>query len=243
MRSRPSSGLTGAFLLGLVWVASVVSAGADDLSLRDRIVAVVDEDPIYFSDLERAAALGLYPATEDETALQRRRRLLDRLIENRLRLHEVDKYRLAPLAPEQVDQLYEQFRGTFPDPEAYDLALERGGLDQQAVRQILVGRLKVEQYIEERLRPRIFVDLEDIRAYYDGEFTAGLAKQGIELPAIETVREQIRGLLREQRLNLEIESWTEELRQAADIEDYFERSLGDQLPPLTRRLERPASSR
>jgi len=38
------------------------------------------------------------------------------------------------------------------------------------------------------------------------------------------VREKIREVLREQRLNEEIERWTEELRREADIEDYFDRS-------------------
>jgi hypothetical protein len=45
------------------------------------------------------------------------------------------------------------------------------------------------------------------------------------------VREEIRAVLREMRLNEEIERWTEELRQEADIVDYFD-DPREELPPL-----------
>ncbi len=56
-----------------------------------------------------------------------------------------------------------------------------------------------------------------------------MRSQGQSVPPVAEIREDIRGLLREQRLNEEIELWTEELRLAADIEDYFE-SSHDELP-------------
>ena len=45
------------------------------------------------------------------------------------------------------------------------------------------------------------------------------------------MREQIRAVLREQRLNDEIAAWTEELRRDADVVDYFDTELGE-LPPV-----------
>ncbi len=226
-------------LSSALWVGLPLPQVAAELTLRDRIVAVVDEDPIYLSDIERTLSLRLFTEIGDETPRQRRRRVLDWLIEVRLRQHRVDRYRLSPLPPERVERFFEQLRSGFDSPESFALAVEEGGLDEQAVRQILLGLLRVEQYIDERLLPRIFVDLDDIRAYYDGELTAELAQRGLEPEPIEEVRERIRDLLRDKRLNAEIDDWTEELRQAADIEDFFDRRLGDDLPPVLRRLESP----
>ena len=76
---------------------------------------------------------------------------------------------------------------------------------------------------------RIFVGLEDIRQFYDEELVPQLVERGDEVPPIEEVREAIRTLLREQRKNDELERWTTELLQEADIEDYFE-SAFDALP-------------
>ena len=57
------------------------------------------------------------------------------------------------------------------------------------------------------------------------------------MPPIESVRESIRALLKEQRLNEEISRWTEDLRRQADVIDNFA-SLHAELPPV--RYEAPA---
>jgi hypothetical protein len=43
------------------------------------------------------------------------------------------------------------------------------------------------------------------------------------VPPVEDVREQIREVLRQQRLNDELRRWTTELRSRADVEDFFDR--------------------
>jgi hypothetical protein len=50
------------------------------------------------------------------------------------------------------------------------------------------------------------------------------------------VREQIRALLKQERLNAEIASWTEELRRQADVVDHYA-SQHAELPPV--RYEAP----
>ncbi len=54
---------------------------------------------------------------------------------------------------------------------------------------------------------------------------------GASVPPVEEVREELRQVLRERRLNEEIERWTEELRQEADLVDHFDSRRGE-LPPL-----------
>ena len=68
----------------------------------------------------------------------------------------------------------------------------------------------------------MFVDLDDIQRYYERELVPELRRRQASVPPLATVREEIRDLLRERRLNEEIERWTEELRREADIEDYFD---------------------
>lgn len=94
-------------------------------------------------------------------------------------------------------------------------------------------------YVEERLGARIFVGLEDIRKYYDEVLVPELEERGDPVPAVEEVREAIRALLREQRMNEELERWTTELLQLADIEDYFESNF-ESLPPLVDSIEQTA---
>lgn len=198
--------------------------------LIDRVVAVVDEDPILLSDVERAIGLGLVErhAGEGDEAL--RRRVLDQLIEQRLRVHEIGRFGFeeAPLA--EVDRQVAALRARFPDAAAFAAELERLGLDESALRQLVARQLAVLAYVEERLGPRVFVGVEDIRHYYDEVLAPGLAARGEAAPPLETVREQIRGVLRERRLNDEIDRWTEELRRKADVVDLLD-APARPLPP------------
>ena len=85
-------------------------------------------------------------------------------------------------------------------------------------------------YVEERLGSRVFVSLDDIRQYYTATFEPAMKARGRTAPPLPEVREQIRAVLREQRLNEEIDRWTDELRIEADIDDFFDAPL-DELPP------------
>src|SRR5256885_16119909 len=61
-------------------------------TLRDRVLAIVDEDPILESDVLRIIALGLAQPKPGEAEGEFRRRVLAQLIEDRLRFHEIDRF-------------------------------------------------------------------------------------------------------------------------------------------------------
>jgi len=86
-------------------------------------------------------------------------------------------------------------------------------------------------FVEERLGPRVFVGIEEIRRYYEETLVPDLAELGQPAPPIEEVRESIRALLREKKLDQEIVRWTAELRRAADIVDLLD-APEEALPPV-----------
>jgi hypothetical protein len=198
--------------------------------LVDRVVAVVDEDPILASDVERAIGLGLVAARPGESRAALARRALDGLIEQRLRLHEIGRFGFedAPLA--EVEAQFRKYREGFADDAAFRAELERLGLDESGVRQLFARQLSVLAYVESRLGPRVFVAVEDIRQYYDEVLVPELRAKGETPPPVEEVREPIRALLREQRLDQEIERWTAELRRDADVVDLLD-APARELPP------------
>lgn len=192
--------------------------------LVDRIVAVVDEDPILASALDRAIGLGLVSQGADETDVVFRRRVLDQMLAERLRAHEVDRFGFTEISLAQVDRAVAALESGFADRRAFEERLSDFGLTMDDVRQIVARQVMVLTYVDERLGPRVFVSFDDIREYYDSVLTPEMKSTGQSVPDLDQVREKIREVLREQRLNEEIERWTEELRREADIEDYFDRS-------------------
>jgi hypothetical protein len=194
------------------------------------VVAVVDEDPILDSEVTQVVELRLVEPRpgEDEEAL--RRRVLDQLIEQRLRFHEIDSFGFVELPTAEVEEGFAEIRARFQSDQEFARRLEVLGLEADSLRQLVARQMMVLTYVDERLGPRVFVDLEDIRAYYDSSLVPEMRRRGVEVPPLQDVREQIRALLKEERLNEEIARWTDELRRQADVEDYFDEPPGA-IPP------------
>jgi parvulin-like peptidyl-prolyl isomerase len=218
------------------FVLLAAGLAAQDPVLVDRIVAVVDEEAIFLSDVEQAIAIGQLVPRSGEGPEKLRRQVLDRLIDQRLQLHEVERFDAGQVAAEDVERQVEAIRARFEDEASWQAWLTGLGLDEAGVRHLVRRQLRVLAYVEERLGPRIFVDLDDIRAYYAGELKAEMESRGERLPPIAEVREAIRALLRERRLNAEIRTWVRELRLEADVVDYLERRP-DELPPVVEVIE------
>jgi peptidyl-prolyl cis-trans isomerase SurA len=188
----------------------------------DRIVAVVDEDPILASDLDRVIGLGLVEAEQGESDASFRRRVLDQVIAEKLRFQEIDRFGFTEVSIAEVDRRFEEIRSGFESEKAFEERMAALGLEAEGLRQLVARQIMVLTYVDERLGPRVFVDREEIEKYYDETLVPELRRKKQPLPRLTEVREQIRQVLKEQRLNEEIERWTEELRREADIDDYLD---------------------
>ena len=87
------------------------------------MLAVVDEDPILASDVNRVVALGLKAKNpgEDDTAF--RRRVLDDLIEERLRFHEIDRFGFEQAPVAEIDKQVAVVRARFKDEATFQKTL------------------------------------------------------------------------------------------------------------------------
>ena len=190
--------------------------------LVDRVVAIVDDDPILLSELERAIRLGLVAPEENETPASLERRVLDQMIEDRMRRHEVDRYGPRPVDLEVLEAQVAQIEERLGGSSQLDRELDALGMSRGALREMIARQLQVATFVRDRLRPRVFVDLDDIRAYYDGELVPELERLGGEVEPLSAVQEQIRFVLTERRLNEEVSRWTDELRRNANVIDLYD---------------------
>lgn len=206
--------------------------------LVDRVVAVVDEEPILLSDLQRAIRLGLVERQPGESEAALLRRTLDEWIERRLRLAEIARFGFEEAPLEEVERHVEVLRARFPDEAAWRAELAALGLGEAEVRQLVARQLAVLAYLEQRLGPRAFVGLDEIQRYYEDELVPRLRAQGDPVPPVEEVREAIRAVVREQKLDREIELWTAKLRREADVIDLLD-APPKPLPPVVLEIAAP----
>lgn len=232
MLSTIRKSLAASGLLAVVTLTAGAAAGQEEPV--DRVLAVVDEETILASDVEQVIALGLVERQGEESEEAFRQRALQELIEQKLRFHEIDRYGFTELPVQRVEEEFAEIRRRYTDDGAWQARLAELGLDDQGVKALVARQLLVFTYIEERLGPRVFVSLEEIREYYDTVLVPEMNRRSAAVPPIDEVREQIREVLRQQRLNEELERWTEELRRDADIADYSDVEH-EELPPVVDR--------
>ena len=226
-------------VVALACAIALAPAGAAP-RLADRIVAVVDGDPILQSDVERTLALGLVERRAGETPQQLRRRVLDGLVEQRLRVHEVERYGFDQVPVEMIAEQIDAIRARFPSEEAFRRGLADLGLQLAGLEQLVAQQLQVMVYVDELLGARVFVGVEEIEAHYERVLAPRLRREGKPVPPVEEVREEIREVLRQERLNEELARWTAELRREADVRDHLDTPVDVTQRPLPPKVgERP----
>jgi hypothetical protein len=213
-------------------------AAAGQATLQDRVLAVVDEDPVLASDVERVIRLGLEQPRPGETDERFRRRVLDALIDQRLQFHEIDRFNFEQVPVDEIQKRVADIRSRFPDEAAFQKALKEVGLDPKTLRQLVARQLLVLTYVDERLGARVFVGPDELNRYYREVLTPEMQKRGQQPPPLEDVREDIRETLKQQKMTQEMAKWTQELRAKADVAIY---SLAQQanrpLPPVVKTID------
>jgi len=155
-------------------------AGAQDPEPRlvDRIVAIVDEEAILQSDLDREVEL--YKLEKEyageaiiASSSEVRREMLDRLIESKLIIaaaKQADMTVDAEAIEESVQQKIDQFIEHFGSLEALRSELNRSGMTLEDYRARMKAQLQDQQYLRlvvgKFIRPNIEVLENEVRDYY-----------------------------------------------------------------------------
>jgi hypothetical protein len=186
-------------------------------TLVDKVLAVVDEDPILSTDIDRVVKLGIQRPNAGEGQEAFRKRVLNLLIDERVRFHEVDRFGFTEIPVEMVEAEVTRIQKTFPDDRAFQKALAEVGLNLQGLRQRVTQQILVVTYVDERLGPRVLISNQEIAEYYAKVLTPEMRKRGVAPPPQEDVRDQIREAIKQEKLTVEMGKWTEELKAKADI--------------------------
>jgi peptidyl-prolyl cis-trans isomerase SurA len=206
--------------------------------LQDRVLAVVDEDPILASDVERVIRLGLDQPQPGEADERFRRRVLDDLIDERLRFHEVDRFNFEQVPVEDIQKRVAEIRSRYPDEASFKKALKDVGLDEKGLRQLVARQLLVLTYVDEKLGAKVFVEPDEINRYYRDVLTPEMRKRGQQPPPVDEVREDIRETLKQQKMTQEMTRLTRDLRSKADIVVYSGNPKPNQpLPPVVKTFQ------
>jgi hypothetical protein len=173
----------------------------------EEVLAVVGSTPILLSDVALASLVRLVDVEAFETAEMYRSRLLEARIRLEIEFRDIEdsglllRLELDPLRARQA--LIERGGGESLLFAGFDKhGLQAADLDELALRVAAV-----DGFVQQRLRPRISVNMDEIEAAYQQLLVDEIAASDEPVPPLAAVREQLYQLLVERKLNEEIERW------------------------------------
>ncbi|HEV8657464.1 MAG TPA: hypothetical protein VGS96_02450 [Thermoanaerobaculia bacterium] len=186
----------------------------------DRVAAVIDRQVITVSEVSQMVEMRFFARTAGQSEDDYRRGVLENLIAQALRYRDVERFGAQDIPKDTIEARLQDIRKRFASEVEFNTALTHVELTLDEFRALVKRQLQVEAYIQERFAPLVFIPNEDIEAYYRGTWSQQRRARGLAIPPLSEVREEIRALLRADRLQKEIEQWTSQLRLRANVDVY-----------------------
>jgi hypothetical protein len=195
---------------------SVASVGAPGLSapvaaaeIIERVLAVVNGSIITLSEAHAATRFGLVGSADTLDAV------VDRLIDRRLALTEIDRYAPPEPTAEKIDEALAGIEATFASPDQLRAALAATGLTMVQLRRHARDELRIRAYEQERFGYVMQPSEEEALTYYranPAQFTTG----GVLRP-FDDARADVRAALLAERRSQLAREWLAGLRRRANI--------------------------
>ena len=227
--------LAAAFLTLAGALACVSTAHAQhDTQVVERVVAVVNDDPIFLSDIRRRAVPFLARAMQAPTQMQREeaireiyRQVTDHLVDETL-IGQAAKKAQVHVTRDDVDRaLRSVMRSNHLDEARFWEAVRESGFSEATYREDVKRQITRLRLLNERLRGRVNITEDDVRAEYNralretrGQSTFVAADILVPVPAGATATEiaEIRHQAEALRQSIPAGGWDDAMEAHGGIE-------------------------
>ena len=202
-------------LLALLMVLALPASGVT----VDRIAAVIDRQVLTVSEVTQMVDIRFFPRIS-ESEDDHRHDVLDALIAQTLRYRDVERFGAHDIPADTIEARLIEIQRRFANETEFAAVIARAELTLDEVRALVRRQLQVEAYVQERFAPLVFVAPKEIEAYYRGPWSVQRRERGLAIPPLDQVREEIRLAVRATRVEQEIQRWTDQLRERANVDVY-----------------------
>lgn len=172
----------------------------------EEVVAVVDRTPLLRSDVDLAEIFALVDRPFGSTDAAYRSALLEARIQLELQFRDLETSGVLYRLDLDVSEVRRSLLSAAGGIESLTPKLEAFGLDEADIDELALRVCAANAYAEQRLRPRINVNLQEIETAYR-VLAVELESQGEEAPPLTSVQDRLYRLIAERKLNDEIERW------------------------------------
>ena len=140
------------------------------------------------------------------------------------RLFALEAQRIPQTTPNQdeINKEIQRVLSLFPSTAEFERRLRIVGFDSvkdDNFERMMRQRVAIEKYLDFRFRSFVVITTEDIENYYRDVFTPDFRRRnpGFLLPTLDERRAQIEGILKEQKVEGEIEKFLDDEKRRAEI--------------------------
>ena len=188
--------------------------------LVDRIAAVVGDEIVLESEVQKLVAVRFLEQRAGESDAAYRDRVLDERIVDLLRERQLRRTSGFDPKPEEVEARVAALETRLANERGISAAaaLAAAGTTREELAAWVKRGLALDNFVKERLAPGLKLTDADLRAYYESTFREAAKKRGLsDVPPFEDVREELRAVVRELKLNAAIDRWTAQLRSETRV--------------------------
>jgi peptidyl-prolyl cis-trans isomerase SurA len=161
-------------LTTILFIILILSVASDAAVILDRVVALVNEEVITWSDLYKMME---YEASDKVKAMNDEERLkifkdseaafLEKLIDMRLQLQEAKRLGIG-VTSEEVNEAIENIKKKYSlTDDAFEVSLKKEGMTYEDYKKRLSEQIIISKLIGQQIRNKIVVSGEDIEKYID----------------------------------------------------------------------------
>jgi peptidyl-prolyl cis-trans isomerase SurA len=191
----------------------------------DRVVAIVNGDPILDSDVEQERRFAALLPYGEGGGVYSRDRAIERLINRSLILQQERLQPGSEVGDAAVAKDLESLRKSIPackqsaceTKQGWDSFLATQGFTEASLTELWRQRMEVLAFIELRFRMGIKIPPAQIQSYYDNELRAQFAAQHATPPPLETISSRIEEVLLQQQVSSLLGDWLRSLRAQGSV--------------------------
>jgi len=201
--------------IAAIWVWAASSAASQQVETVNCFVALVNGRLITLMDVKIADSLGFFETGEAVGVMERRRAVLERLIDQKVVLEFA--LERTSLEPAKVDEARNGLLSKLGREEARRRMAEFG-LEGPDLLPYLEEKVLSETIIAGRFGRSVSVSLKEIEVYYNEVYGPGLKKLGAELKPLVEVLNVLEAEIKKSKVEGQASLWIKNLRQQSEIE-------------------------
>jgi hypothetical protein len=192
------------------------SGGSGGRRLLDEVVAIINKQPLLFSELQLEArvtliAQGALAAAREELSPSELESALEYAIGQRLAFAEADRLQVFQVDDEEVLKALRELASRFPTPADLQRFLARHEASEEQLGVILRRQIRVARYLDSRVKLAARVSEEELKRFF-AEHQDDFSGQGFQ-----QVRESIKSALTRDRYRQLAKKLMDELRSRAEV--------------------------